>query len=112
MASNNSTSFLLFQTASPFRANARNRIAVPCFTGGQIRPSKWARLQYRSGPIQSSEIKVTYPKLSWSRAGLVWKHVSKLLNDSALSDVAGLRGAVFFPSSVFLGSYGIAVSID
>ena len=39
-----------------FRAIARNRIACLCFTGGHVRPSKWAKLQYRSGPIQTSEI--------------------------------------------------------
>ena len=62
--SNNSTSFLLFKTASPFRAFAQNRIAVACFYRGpdqtikvgQFRISKWANLQYRSGPIQSIEI--------------------------------------------------------
>src|SRR6266536_3065547 len=57
MASYNSTSFLLFKTASPFRASCpKNRIAVPCFTGGQIRPSKWATSDYQSGPVCSIEV--------------------------------------------------------
>jgi len=85
MASNSSTSFLLFKP-SPFGLLPETEYPVRGLQGGQIKPSKWANLQYRSGPFQTSEIKQILAQPKWANkltardlralTPLIWDHVN------------------------------------